>query len=123
MIERPEEASRRLVQHLRDRDVNALQDLYEPGAVFADLDGVARGWPAIRSAHEGFLDAGHTLTLVDYVSLEVDDVALVHWSWVVQLGDGATMRGNSAEVLRRQGDGSWKFLIDNSDGSALVGLG
>lgn len=31
------------------------------------------------------------------------------------------MEGAGAEVLRRQADGSWKFVIDNSDGAAMVG--
>jgi ketosteroid isomerase-like protein len=63
-----------------------------------------------------------TLTLKNSVVFEVDNIALVHWSWTVSRSDGSVMEGVSAEVLRRQADGSWKFLIDNSDGSALVGL-
>jgi ketosteroid isomerase-like protein len=62
------------------------------------------------------------LTLNDSVVFEVDDIALVHWSWTVDHGDGTSTGGISAEVLRRQADGSWKFIIDNSDGSPLVGF-
>lgn len=29
--------------------------------------------------------------------------------------------GATAEVVRRQADGSWKYVIDNPDGSALLG--
>ena len=120
--EAPEEISRRLERYLRTGDVDALRDLYEPEAVFADYDGTARGWSAIRAAHQSFLDAGLTLTLTDSFVLEVDNIALVHWSWTVQQSDGSSIEGTSAEVLRRQHDGSWKFIIDNSDGSALIGL-
>lgn len=120
--EGPEQTSRRLERYLRTGDVHALQDLYEPEAVFADCDGTARGWPAIRTSHQSFIDAGLTLTLTDSFALEVDDIALVHWSWTVQQSDGSSIHGTSAEVLRRQHDGSWKFIIDNSDGSALIGL-
>ncbi len=120
--EGPEQISRRLERYLRTGDVDALRDLYEPEAVFADYDGTARGWPAIRAAHQSFLDEGLTLTLTDSFVLEVDNIALVHWSWTVQQSDGSSTEGTSAEVLRRQADGSWKFVIDNSDGSALIGL-
>ncbi|MCJ7779293.1 MAG: DUF4440 domain-containing protein [Acidimicrobiia bacterium] len=121
-IEGPEQISRRLERYLRTGDVDALRDLYEAEAVFADYDGTAQGWPAIRAAHQSFLDAGLTLTLTDSLVLEADNIALVHWSWTVQQSDGSSTEGTSAEVLRRQADGSWKFVIDNSDGSALIGL-
>jgi ketosteroid isomerase-like protein len=121
-IEGPEQISRRLERYLRKGDVDALRDLYESEAVFADYDGTAQGWPAIRAAHQSFLDAGLTLTLIDSLVLEADNIALVHWSWTVQQSDGSSTEGTSAEVLRRQADGSWKFVIDNSDGSALIGL-
>ena len=94
----------------------------EKGDGFAHFDGVARGPVEIRSAHQGFLDSGLTLSLKESLAFEADDIALVHWSWTVVDGDGSTAEGVSAEVLRRQSDGSWKFIIDNSDGSALVGL-
>ncbi len=95
--------------------------LYEDGSLFADLDGRYVG-DEIRAAHEQFLDAGLQLTLNDSVTLQVDDLALVHWSWSVARADGSTTEGVSAEVLRRQLDGSWKFVIDNSDGAAVLGL-
>ena len=120
--EGPEQVSRRLERCLRAGDVEALRDLYEPGAIFADYDGTAEGWDAIRAVHQGFIAGGLALTLVDSLVLEAGNIALVHWTWSVQHSDGSTVEGVSAEVLRRQTDGSWKFIIDNSDGAALVGL-
>jgi ketosteroid isomerase-like protein len=72
--------------------------------------------------HQGFLDEGLSLCLKDSVVFHVDDIALVHWSWTVTHPDGATTDGTSAEVLRRQDDGTWRFVIDNSDGPALIGI-
>ena len=68
------------------------------------------------------MQSGLTLTLKESVVFEADDIALVHWSWSVGRRDGSSAEGVSAEVLRRQADGTWKFIIDNSDGSALVGV-
>ncbi|MGB5167977.1 MAG: nuclear transport factor 2 family protein [Acidimicrobiia bacterium] len=120
--EGPEQVSRRLERCLRTGDVEELRDLYEPGAVFADYDGIVEGWDAIRAVHQGFIAAGLELNLADSIVLEAGNIALVHWTWSVQHSDGSTVEGASAEVLRRQTDGSWKFIIDNSDGAALVGL-
>ena len=106
---------------LANGDLDAVMDLYEDEAVFAELDAVASGTADIRAAHQKFIDAGLTLTLNDSVVLEADSIALVHWSWTVTREDGTAFDGVSAEVMRRQSDGAWKFLIDNSDGPALVG--
>jgi hypothetical protein len=34
--------------------------------------------------------------------------------------DGRVAEGATAEVLRSQPDGTWKFVIDNPDGPALI---
>ncbi|MEN8239175.1 MAG: nuclear transport factor 2 family protein [Actinomycetota bacterium] len=118
---KPELVSRMLEAHLNEADVEGLEGLYETGAIFADYEGTAKGWPDIKAAHQGFLDEGLSLVLNDSVVFQADDIALVHWSWTVTQADGTTIDGTSAEVLRRQADGTWKFVIDNSDGSALIG--
>jgi ketosteroid isomerase-like protein len=51
------------------------------------------------------------------------DLALVHGSWTMAFPDGRTAEGATAEVLRRSTDGTWKFVIDNPDGPALIGHG
>lgn len=119
---RPEMASELLVSCLNESNVDGLEDLYEPRALFAAYEGTAQGWREIRGAHQRFLDEGLSLTLKDSVVFQADDIALVHWSWTVTDPDGTTTDGSSAEVLRRQADGMWKFIIDNSDGSALIGI-
>ncbi len=55
--------------------------------------------------------------------VEAGDLALVHWSWMVELADGEVLEGASAEVLRLTDDGWWVFVIDNSDGADMIRLG
>ncbi len=121
MARRPEDVSRVLVSLLRDGDIDGLEELYEPGAVFADDDGLAVGWPAIARAHRAFLESGAVLGLGDPLVIEAGDLALVQWTWTVTRDDGSELSGASAEVLRRQADGTWRFVIDNSDGASLIG--
>jgi ketosteroid isomerase-like protein len=118
----PEAVSKLLEVYLNEGNVDGLEDLYEPGAVFADFEGAIAGWSEIRAAHQRFLDEGLSLTLNEPVVFQTEDIALVHWSWTVTQPDGSTIDGTSAEVLRRQTDRTWKFVIDNSDGSALLGI-
>lgn len=117
----PQRISELLVALLDRGDVAGIEQLYEDDAVFADYDATVTGLGDILQAHQQFCDAGMTLILNDSVVFEADDIALVHWSWTVRDADGTSRSGISAEVLRRQSDGSWKFIIDNSDGTALVG--
>jgi ketosteroid isomerase-like protein len=53
--------------------------------------------------------------------LEAGDLALVagNWSFTGTAPDGTavTLTGNNADVLRRQPDGSWRFVIDNPWGT------
>jgi ketosteroid isomerase-like protein len=119
-LTRPEQVSEALVASLNAGDVDAVMGLYEEGAVFVDLEGDVGGG-AIRAAHERFLADGNSLRLDRCAGFEAGDIALVHWAWTVTLRDGSSLQGVSAEVLRRQPDGEWRFVIDNSDGSAVVG--
>lgn len=118
----PEFLSVRLVELLAQEDLDEIANLYEDGALFIELDGVSSGATAIRSAHRRFLDSGLTLELVDSIAFQVGDLALVHWTWTVTDRDGVSTSGDSSEVVRRQPDGSWKFVIDNSDGAKVIGL-
>jgi ketosteroid isomerase-like protein len=121
-MEGPEQVSRRLVAHLNAGEIDSVVALYEENAFFADLGGAVRGLEDIRSAHCNFAASGNVLELNTSAVFVAGDIALVHWSWTVTRPDGSTIEGVSAEVLRRQRDGQWKYVIDNSDGSAMVGL-
>lgn len=101
-------------------DLDGLMDLYEPDAVFTNRRGVHVGSEAIRNVLQGYLDSGASITMNDSVAFEAGNLALVHWSWTMKFPDGRTAEGATAEVLRKQDDGSWKFVIDNPDGPALI---
>jgi ketosteroid isomerase-like protein len=116
----PDQVSRRLAERLAANDVESVVAMYEPDAVFADLGGTVRGYDAIHAAHQEFVDSGAVLHLHESVVIESGDLALVHWSWTVTRPDREPISGMSAEVLRRQPGGEWKYVIDNSDGSDLI---
>lgn len=54
-------------------------------------------------------------------AFEAGDRALVYWSWTMDFPDGRAAAGATAEVLRKAADGTWRFVIDNPDGPALIG--
>lgn len=119
-VRRPGEASKSFEALFGAGDLDGLMDLYEQDAVFTNSRGAHVGPVAIRNVLQGYLDSGASITMNDSVVFEAGALALVHWSWTMVFPDGRTADGATAEVLRRQDDGSWKFVIDNPDGAALI---
>ena len=107
-------------------DADGLLDLYEPVAVFEPQLGVVlRGTAEISAALAGFAVMRPSITYVGEPDVVVvDDIALVSntWTMTAQLPDGSTHSdgGVSADVLRRQSDGSWRVLIDQPRGATLA---
>lgn len=107
-------------------DADGLLSLYEPGAVFEPQPGaVLRGRTEILPV---LAELAAMRPRIEYqgeadVAI-VDDIALVSNTWVMEarLPDGSTHReaGISADVLRRQADGTWLVLIDQPRGATLA---
>lgn len=94
----------------RAKDLTGLLELYEPTARIAASPGrVVEGHEAIAKALEGLLSMGESPTLTARYTFETPDgLALSSCAYTVGM-----VSGNSAEVLRRQPDGSWKYILDN----------
>ena len=115
----PERVLEAIVTGLNSGDLDSLMPLYEHGAAFAAEPG--RLGP-IRESLSGFIAMNGTLDLDVTRVLEVDDLALVVgvWSFDGTGPDGEAVRleASNADVLRRQPDGTWRFVIDNPWGTA-----
>ncbi|MDJ0923437.1 MAG: nuclear transport factor 2 family protein [Acidimicrobiia bacterium] len=117
----PQQAGKLFEERFAAGDLDGVIDLYEDGAVFVTAQGAHEGLDAIGEVVAGYLSTGASIVMNESVAFEAGDLALVHWAWTMTLPDGRVAEGASAEVLRRQSDGSWKFTIDNGGGSALIG--
>jgi ketosteroid isomerase-like protein len=93
-------------------DLDRLVALYEPQAVLIPGPEPVRGTDAIRTALRGFLDLGGSISIRTTAVFEGPGIALLHGEW--SLNGGTTeLAGKSAEVLRRQPDGRWLYVVDN----------
>src|SRR3954470_8872481 len=111
-----------IVTGINSGDLDSLMPLYESDAAFATEPGsLPPGKPGVREALNGFIAMNGTLDLEVTRVLEVDDLALVVgvWSFDGTGPDGEPVRldAKNADVLRRQADGTWRFVIDNPGGT------
>jgi ketosteroid isomerase-like protein len=102
----PEHLGRLFVERANAGDVDGLAALYEPDAVLAFPDGqITTGSKAIRQAYEQLLVDKPTFTPGEQrPPLRNGDLALTSTRLA---GGGAT-----AEVARRQSDGTWLWVLD-----------
>ena len=112
-----------IVTGINTGNLDSLMPLYESDAAFATQPGsLAPGAPGIREALGGFISMNGELDLQVTRVLEVDDLALVVGVWTFDGtgpdGEPVHLEANNADVLRRQPDGTWRFVIDNPWGTA-----
>jgi uncharacterized protein (TIGR02246 family) len=119
----PEQVLETIVTGINSGDLESLMPLYESEAAFATTPGsLAHGASGIGEALSGFISMNGTLDLEVTRVLEVDDLALVVGTWSFEGtgpdGEPVRLEADNADVLRRQADGTWRFVIDNPWGTA-----
>jgi ketosteroid isomerase-like protein len=119
----PEQVLESIVAGINSGDVESLMGLYETEAAFAVEPGqLAPGPGGVREALTGFVSMNGTLDLKVTRVLEADDLALVLGVWTFDGtgpdGEPVHLEAENADVLRRQADGTWRFVIDNPWGTA-----
>jgi len=118
----PEEVLSSVVEGINTGDLDSLMKLYESDACFASQPGqLAKSPEGVRQCLRDFIDLKGKLDLKVKRVLQASDLALVttEWSFSGTGPDGnpINMTAKSADVLRRQEDGTWKFVIDNPWGT------
>lgn len=114
----PEDVDRLFGEHLNAGDIDALVDLYEAGASLVQQDGeAATGHAAIRASLEPLFAARPAIRMNVVRVVRGGDVAMLYNDFALSAsgpnGEKIEMQGKAIEVVRRQPDGTWKFVIDD----------
>jgi uncharacterized protein (TIGR02246 family) len=119
---KPEECDFLIAEYVNAGNLDAAADLYEDDAIFMGEPGKpTRGRAAIREMIQGMIAGGVKIGMqVDRVS-QNGDIALTRSVYTVTStgadGKQSQENGRGTEVVRRQADGTWRFLIDDPTGA------
>lgn len=103
--EHPNRLLELLVERVQHGDVEGLVALFEDDAVLDTGAGIATGSAAIREFWSQFVASGTTVTVGQpSAPLVSGDLALTS----TRMPDGVV----TAEIARRQPDGSWRWVVD-----------
>jgi ketosteroid isomerase-like protein len=120
-VHAPAEMNATFARAFNSRSVDAMRSLYEPGAVLL-VDGSGaelRGHAAIAGELAKLLSAPGTMTSVNNLCVVHGDIALLRADFVLRDGETVIAKGSTAEIVRRQADGTWLYVIDHAAGGSV----
>ena len=121
----PEQFHRSFEDMFNAGDLDGLTELYEAdAALIAQPGSIAYGSEQARAALQGFLALKGRITLDTKLVVTVGDLAYLSNTWSLSGtgpdGNPVTLGATTAEVARRQADGTWRYVIDNAWGDQAV---
>lgn len=120
-VNMPHEMNQMFARAFNTRDINNLMVLYEEKAVLRiDAEKTYTGKAAIAVELRKLLTMPGKMLSHNNFCIKYDDIALLRADHSIVDMDGATIfSGSSAEVVRRQSDGTWLYIIDHAMGATL----
>lgn len=122
----PEQAVALLDRAFQEKDIETVLSFYEKAAVIVSEPGkTVRGTASLRAFFEQAMVAGASARQLKTWTIEADGIALFISRWVLSVdGVGQELVDRTfvaTTVFRKQPDGGWKALIDNSIGPLVLG--
>ncbi|MDY6946766.1 MAG: SgcJ/EcaC family oxidoreductase [Pseudomonadota bacterium] len=104
-------------------DLDGLVDLYVSDVLYVNPEGKEMtGKSAVRADFQALIALQPKIVLGDRRHLVHRDIALTtnHWKLDITNPDGTrqALTGGGIEVLRKQADGGWRYIIDDASRSA-----
>jgi uncharacterized protein (TIGR02246 family) len=114
---KPEDIHPMFAEAFNAGDLERLLAFYEPEARLLPGRGPLRsGTLEIRAALEVFLAGRGQMTIETAYCIRMGDIALLQAKWRIRTkqagGEDRVVESSSAEVVRRQPDGRWLYIID-----------
>lgn len=116
-VQTPEQLHQELARAYGERDLDRLAALFEADATLVPQPGVvAHGIDEIRVALSGFLQIGGVMAVETAEVVPAGDCALTRTVWSITEAGQTKISAHGVEILRKQADGTWRFLLDHPFG-------
>jgi uncharacterized protein (TIGR02246 family) len=122
--ENPEHVVELLDKAFNEGDLTTVLSLYEDDAIVITEPGKSvRGKEELKKFFELVMQSGSSAKQLQTHVIEADGVALFLSRWTLEFKDSSipSRTFTATTVFRRQQDGGWKALIDNSFGPLVLG--
>ena len=121
----PKMAHELWVTAVNEKNIDQVCALYAENAIVHNGDEAPSVGPkAICEGLKEFLKGVDKVTIETGYELRSDDLALLRSIWHVdgkdEQGNPTTMNGSGIEVVQRQADGSWLYVLDHPTGAAPI---
>lgn len=114
----PRELHQALASAFNAKDLDRVSQLYEQNASLVPEPGKSvSGMKAVKEALKGFLAIDGKMHIDTIYALESGDVALTRSAWSIRNGSEVKIAAAGTELMRRQKDGSWLFVVDHPFGA------
>lgn len=124
-VRQPSEINQAFADAYNSGEIANLVALYEPEAVLVPQENViATGLEEIRASLTEFLGVKGKMHAENVFCLQQGDIALLKGRWELEfknpVGRTVTLSSSTAEVVRRQPDGNWLYVIDHAVANGVV---
>jgi ketosteroid isomerase-like protein len=108
----PQDMNRTFAQARNAGDVDGLLSLFEPNAVIQEVERRCASTEELRAHLKWLVALGGEMVSENNFAVEAGDLALLRADYAIYQDGKITITGSSAEVVRRQSDGRWLYVID-----------
>lgn len=119
----PEQVVDHFCKLFNSEDLDGLiNELYEDDAVFvpSPTDAPVSGKAAVAEVLRGFLATGGKISVLATTTVKNGDIALTHTQWQLDVPGAEATGSVTADIVRRQPDGTWKYAVDNPWGGTVL---
>ncbi|MBY0087823.1 DUF4440 domain-containing protein [Brevibacillus brevis] len=121
-VKNPEDMNPAFAEAFNTSDINNLLALYEPQAILITQDNEqSHGVESIRATLEQLLQVQGTMVSENVFCIPFENIALLRAHFIIHTTDDAgnamKIEGHTSEIVRKQPDGSWLYVIDHPFGA------
>ncbi len=114
----PEKMNEKFASAYNSGILENLNLLFEHDAKVSKHDGsIISGYKNYNSEHKNLLKLGGKMTSTNKFCIQFEDIALLKAEWKIETenenGEKIVINGTSSEVVRKQNNGDWLYIIDN----------